>query len=819
MLFPLRFFSHFALWCAFFWGAPVFAAGEVNFTGVLSDTLFVSAKNISVEVLETGEKKNVQMNTIFSFSLPPDSVWNFCVEGLVDTMKRGKCYSVKKEILGNSFFYKLSGGDSSSVLVSGEREPREKLLSEGDSTASAAPVNADSILAGSSSEKMELKKVVVELRRKPKRKMGESVVSSKSIKRMPGLAEADVIRSVQALPGVVASSDFSTKLYVRGGASDENLFLFDNGVVYSPMHFFGLFSTFLVEGIDGVSFYKGGFPVEYGNRLSSVLDMHSREGGSDTADEWLARSSIKVSTFAAQLHTEGHQGDFRWVLAGRSTYISQMLDLFNYIGLIDFDLDYSFTDLQGALYYTLGEGRSLELSFYSGKDELVFDPIKISWGNTVIPLNFRWRFNSAWSYQGTFAYSRFYQSMGISSLLSMKNDITTFAVKQKLIHRVSNEHTLSYGFDAEYDKVLFGEKFSNNEMEDEPETFHYAPYLMDSWSLTPMMTLLFGVRGNYQTLAKNFDVEPRVTWHYAFDSDKSLELHVGRYLQYLNSVMFTSGESLNEFYYPVNKTSSGKYLSPSSSWLFSAEYKQNNLFANWFENPFSGVIGAYYKTQNNLTTFASGSSDSTNSNESLADYFGTAEGYSFGYELSLRKDEGRVFGGVSFSESWSVLKDDQGIVYFPDWHQPYSVKIDLGVNWKGGDEALFKHKKKGRYLRSSAVLKYASGMPVTDYTGYYVSRDVDSETSSSGNYGADQSLVVVEGGRNQGHQPNYFRLDLKAIDMGREDKWNFSWTIINVTNHTNIFSYSYDTSENPPKLQKTSQFPFLPVMFSYEYYF
>ena len=235
-----------------------------------------------------------------------------------------------------------------------------------DSVAAAPEkdVDVDALLAGGDNTKVtELKKVVVQLRRRPKRKPGESVVTAKSIKRMPGLAEADVIKSVQALPGVVASSDFSSKIYVRGGAADQNLFLFDNAVVYSPVHFFGLFSTFLVEGIDDVQFYKSGFPAQYGNRLSSVLKMDGRAGGQDTVNEWFSKSSLKISTFAAQAHTEGHQGPARWVFAGRTTYIGYMLDLCNAIGILDLDLDYEFTDLQGTVMYcgqTTGVFRALK---------------------------------------------------------------------------------------------------------------------------------------------------------------------------------------------------------------------------------------------------------------------------------------------------------------------------------------------------------------------------------------------------------------------------------------------------------------------------
>ena len=78
---------------------------------------------------------------------------------------------------------------------------------------------------------------------------------------------------------------------------------------------------------------------------------------------------------------------------------------------------------------------------------------------------------------------------------------------------------------------------------------------------------------------------------------------------------------------------------------------------------------------------------------------------------------------------------------------------------------------------------------------------------------------MVPGGRNEGRQSDYFRIDVKVVDWGKENKWNFSWTIINLTNHENLFYSFYDTSENPPKKTNIYQFPYLPVMLNYEYYF
>ena len=103
-------------------------------------------------------------------------------------------------------------------------------------------------------------------------------------------------------------------------------------------------------------------------------------------------------------------------------------------------------------------------------------------------------------------------------------------------------------------------------------------------------------------------------------------------------------------------------------------------------------------------------------------------------------------------------------------------------------------------------------MPISEYKGYYISQDLGHQRYSD-------DIVVLPGSRNAGRQTDYFRVDLKAIDIGREGKWNFSWTIINLTNHENMFYTFYDTKKTPPKKTEITQFPFLPIMLNYEYYF
>lgn len=798
----------------------------IVFNGVVQDSSFAEGEKLNVEILESGEALQTTVGTPFSVVLPEDTLWNVCVTNS-DTSgaEKEKCYELKYIGAERSFSQTLGEAFAEDSVKVGElaeptidsvsalRQAQGPDSNAAADTAQPKDVNVDDLLAGGDNAKVtELKKVVVQLRRRPKRKPGESVVSAKSIKRMPSLAEADVIKSIQALPGVVASSDFSSKIYVRGGAADQNLFLFDNAVVYSPVHFFGLFSTFLVEGIDDVQFYKSGFPAQYGNRLSSVLKMDGRAGGQDTVNEWFSKSSIKISTFAAQLHTEGHQGPARWVVAGRTTYIGYMLDLMNALDIIDLDLDYEFTDLQGTFMYNFTNDTRMKFSFYVGKDRLSFDPLYMDWGNVAIPVNISHRINGDWDYNATLAFSEFYQTMKIGELMSIEMFLYTFAGKQWVNYRGIPDHTFTLGYELEYDYERYQEQMSTVSVADIQKPFHHVGYLQDAWKFAPDYLLQYGLRFNYQTSAEHFGVEPRASLSINLDETKTLEFYGGYYLQYLNSIVYTDQETLNEFYYPATTTTKGRHIKPASSWLIATEYSHRDLFEGY-----DATVGVYYKTQNNLNTFQAvlDSNDETTSDDFVvADGFGTAEGYSFGYELSLRKDKGWWFGGINWSQSISVMKTNDGTKpYFPSWHQPYALKMDLGINWRGKEDALSVQKiQKDLYFRSSIIMKYSAGMPISEYKGYYFSEEL-------GHQNYTDEAIVLPGSRNAGRQTDYFRIDVKAIDMGRENKWNFSWTIINLTNHENMFYTFYDTSKNPPEKTEITQFPFLPIMLSYEYYF
>jgi hypothetical protein len=203
--------------------------------------------------------------------------------------------------------------------------------------------------------------------------------------------------------------------------------------------------------------------------------------------------------------------------------------------------------------------------------------------------------------------------------------------------------------------------------------------------------------------------------------------------------------------------------------------------------------------------------DSTSAQiESLGDIVTGGEGYSFGYEISVRKPAGPITGSLNWNQGWAVLKEPGLNAYFPSWHQPYAIKADLGLNWLGEDG--FRKWGNGKFLRTSVQFKLASGMPYTPYLGYLFTHGVDWE------YPGYESMAL-QGSRNSVMRPDYLRLDVKLLDIGREGKWGLGFTILNLTDHENLFYTFYDTDKNPPEAEHVYQFPFFPMLINFEYFF
>ncbi|HEX9107157.1 MAG TPA: carboxypeptidase regulatory-like domain-containing protein, partial [Longimicrobiales bacterium] len=243
---------------------------------------------------------------------------------------------------------------------------------------------------------VEVAGVSVEAPRERQRFAADAGVTSRrlagsDIKRIPGLAEADVMRTVQVLPGVITTSDFSSAFHVRGGAADENLILLDGFPIYNPFHLGGLFGVFNADMVSGAELLAGGFPASYGGRVSSVLNVESDPGragggidGAGGISLLASRLALGSDLSAGVAHALGLRSG-RGRISARRSYFDEVLKPIA-------DFPYHLTDVQGYFEgWTPGGGR-LTLTGYTGGDVLDFTRpnesfplrVRMDWGNDMV---------------------------------------------------------------------------------------------------------------------------------------------------------------------------------------------------------------------------------------------------------------------------------------------------------------------------------------------------------------------------------------------------------------------------------------------------
>src|SRR5205814_1857833 len=207
-------------------------------------------------------------------------------------------------------------------------------------------------------------------------------VSTRDLESAPRFfAEADVLRSLQLMPGVEARNDYTAGMNVRGGEADQNLVLLDGYPVYNPFHFGGLFGTFIDPAVGRVDARTAGFPAQFGGRLSSIMNVRSTED-----DRAGFHGTSEVSLIASTLSLGGALGaGGSWLVAGRRTYADQAINLVKKKAF-----PYHFFDLETHVAHTLPEGFRVALTGYGGDDLLHFDATnaderqRVLWGNRVV---------------------------------------------------------------------------------------------------------------------------------------------------------------------------------------------------------------------------------------------------------------------------------------------------------------------------------------------------------------------------------------------------------------------------------------------------
>lgn len=361
-------------------------------------------------------------------------------------------------------------------------------------------------------------------------------MTSTQIKQVPQVIEADLLRSLQTLPGVTSLSDFSSALYIRGGTPDQNLYLVDGTDVYNPEHAFGIFSTFNTDAIKKVDLYKGGFSADYGGRLSSVLDVTNVDGNRKEFE-----GTFNLSLLSASTTLQMPIGDIGSVSGSfRRTYIDQ-----TYAKWIDEVPAYYFYDGNIKAYFDFDRKNKLSISFFNGKDNLDFKldkdaPESIGfgyyWGNTTGSVNWKHIFSPKVYANFWVTGSRFKSNFDFDAVrLTEENTISDYTAKASIEYFATKNLALKFGMGHKIYHEYYNQDMPEQQILFDNHRQISNAYLSAEWRPTSDWVIQGGVRANlYNADTSFFNLAPRFSVKYKLDEFSSMKFAAGRYYQYLN---------------------------------------------------------------------------------------------------------------------------------------------------------------------------------------------------------------------------------------------------------------------------------------------
>jgi hypothetical protein len=607
-------------------------------------------------------------------------------------------------------------------------------------------------------------------------------ITPRELVQLPQLAEPDLFRSLQVLPGILASSDFSSDLNIWGGSSDQNLILLNGIEVYKPTHLGGLFSIFNMDAVKDVKLIKGGFGAEYGGRLSAVVDVADREGNRNDF-----QGKVGLSLLSSNATLEGPFPKGSWFVAGRRTYVDAATKLLKNSGVIEDELPYYFYDFNAKLTRDFPNGDRLSPSVYAGRDILKLssstdDQIRMNWGNTTYSLPFIHIFSPKLYSQTTVAGSQFdakhrFQSSDL--FFAFENKLLDFTFKSDWTFFTNPQHTFQFGVEAKALQTELNIYTDNLYLtKGKYDGTLLAAYLADNIRLTRSLTFTPGLRYEHFTLSSQNELMPRLGLRKDLTDFSQISVAWGMYTQYLQLVRFGGNfASIFDSWVPLDKT-----FKPNRGQQYALTYANDEF------GPFKLTTDVYYKHFDNvidcdLTTTDDGDTE-------LNDLFHEEDGYAYGWDMLLQGE----WHSYNFMLGYGLGRSRRSFDSY-DNGLDYAAPFDRLHNAN-----LFFSRKVRKHGSLEVRFNYGTGQPITKAVAAYTP-------------GLDlPPQFYVPGKKNNFRIPNYYRLDLAYRLRYEYKKWTFSpfVEVINVTNHKNVLMLNYDLTTNPATEERIGQLPILP---------
>lgn len=638
--------------------------------------------------------------------------------------------------------------------------------------------------------------------------MGTERLTIRAIKQIPtAFGEADILKAVLTLPGVKSVGEASTGFNVRGGAADQNLILFNDATIYNPSHFFGFFSAFNPDIVKDVELYKSSIPAKYGGRLSSVLDISSREGNKK---DFTGSAGIGLITSRFNIEGPIQKEKTSFILGARTTYAKWMLNL------LPDEYENSkaaFYDVNLHISHQFNNKNNLYITGYTSKDRFnLNNDTTYGYNNNNISIKWKHIFSNKFTGIFTGGYDRY--AYHISSEKNKINayklgfDINQFNVKADFNWYASPEHQIDFGASTIRYKLNPGtfEPVGKESLivRDEVATEQAqesAIYLSEKWNVTPELSIQAGARYSfYQNLGPaNINTyapgvpknEDNITGTKTYGKGDVTQTYHGPEwrlsARYSITPSFSIKAGYNSLRQYIHMLSNTTAISPTDIWKLSdlnikpqrGDQVSFGLYKNFRSNSIETSVEVYYKRIKDYLDYKSGANLIMNDHIET-DVIGT-KGRAYGVELMIKKQNGKLNGWISYTYSRIELKMDdanagelinRGEYYPSNYDKPHDVTM-VG-NYR------FTHR-----FSISLNATYSTGRPITLPIGRYY-------------YGG--SWRALYSNRNAYRIPDYFRTDFAMIVEGNhklKQKTHNSWTfgLYNITGRKNPYSV-YFTSEN-----------------------
>ncbi|MBO2523808.1 MAG: TonB-dependent receptor [Bacteroidetes bacterium] len=627
-------------------------------------------------------------------------------------------------------------------------------------------------------------------------------ITPKTIQKIPAVGgQADLAQYLQVIPGVVFTGDQGGQLYIRGGSPIQNKVLLDGMIVYNPFHSIGLFSVFDTDIIRNAEVYTGGFGAEYGGRVSSVMDITTRDGNKKRIS-----GKVGASTFGAKLMVEGplkkakteNDMSVSFILSAKNSYLEQTSQTI-YSGILDGEvLPYNFQDIYGKVSLNAPNGSKINFFGFNFNDQVnnyksISDFSWVSYGGgsnfVLIPGK------SPVLIEGNVAYSKYdarlseMNNPGRSSSIDGFNAGFTFSY-------FLGKNTLKYGVELLGFKTVFDYTKSNgiklNQTENTTELGAFIKYKwqLDKLIIEPSMRIQW-----YASLAE-VSPEPRIALKYNVTDWFRLKAAAGMYSQ--NLIAANSDRDVVNLFYGflsgqdnIPKKFNGKdvntKLQKANHYIVGTEFDVlDNLTLN---------IEGYFKDFRQLTNMNRNQIYSeTNHPAGVSEIewrdFMVENGKAYGIDFSLKYEYMRWYVWAAYSLAYVNKNYETANHEIINYRTHYDRRhnINFIVTYTGGTRKQWEFS--GRW-------NIGSGFPFTQVSGFYEQYQFDDMGMSI--IADNGELGIIYGELNRGELPWYHRLDL---DLKR--KFWFTDNIIleadfsvtNVYNRDNIFYVDIITSEN-----------------------